>query len=124
MDDATAFGLYEDNLLGVHRGDTVLKLRARQIVVATGSYETPMTFDRNDLPGVMLSTGAQRLTRLYGVKPGSRAVVVTSGDRGYRDAEELLRRRGRGRRRGRLARSRPERAPGRGRRCRRMGSSY
>ena len=35
-----------------------------------------MTFDRNDLPGVMLSTGAQRLTRLYGVKPGSRAVVV------------------------------------------------
>ena len=90
MDDATAFGLYEGNLLGVHRGDTVLKLRARQIVVATGSYETPMTFDRNDLPGVMLSTGAQRLTRLYGVKPGSRAVVVTSGDRGYRDAEELL----------------------------------
>ena len=90
MDDATAFGLYEGNLLGIHRGDTVLKLRARQIVVATGSYEIPMTFDRNDLPGVMLSTGAQRLSRLYGVKPGSRAVVVTSGDRGYRDAEELL----------------------------------
>ena len=90
MDDATAFGLYEGNLLGIHRGDTVLKLRARQIVVATGSYETPMTFDRNDLPGVMLTTGAQRLSRLYGVKPGSRAVVVTSGDRGYRDAEELL----------------------------------
>ena len=90
MDDATAFGLYEGNLLGIHRGDTVMKLRARQIVVATGSYEIPMTFDRNDLPGVMLSTGAQRLSRLYGVKPGSRAVVVTSGDRGYRDAEELL----------------------------------
>ena len=90
MGDATAFGLYEGNLLGVHRGDTVLKLRARQIVVATGSYDTPMTFARNDLPGVMLSTGAQRLTRLYGVKPGSRAVVVTSGDRGYRDAAELL----------------------------------
>ena len=90
MDNATAFGLYEGNLLGIHRGDTVLKLRARQIVVATGSYEIPMTFDRNDLPGVMLSTGAQRLSRLYGVKPGSRAVVVTSGDRGYRDTEELL----------------------------------
>ena len=90
LDDATAFGLYEGNLLGIHRGDTVMKLRARQIVVATGSYGTPMTFDRNDLPGVMLTTGAQRLTRLYGVKPGSRAVVVTSGDRGYRDAEELL----------------------------------
>ena len=38
----------------------------------------------------MLSTGAQRLTRLYGVSPGSRAVVVTSDDRGYRDAEDLL----------------------------------
>ena len=90
MDGATAFGLYEGNLLGIHRGDTVLKLRARRIVVATGSYETPMTFDSNDLPGVMLGAGAQRLTRLYGVRPGSRAVVVTSGDHGYRDAEELL----------------------------------
>ncbi len=90
LDDATAFGLYEGNLLAVHRGDTVLKLRARQIIVATGAYETPTTFDRNDLPGIMLSTGAQRLARLYGVTPGSRAVVVTSGDRGYRDAEELL----------------------------------
>ena len=88
--DATAFGLYEGNLLGVHRGDAVLKLRARQIVVATGSYETPMTFDRNDLPGVMLGTGAQRLMRLYGVRPGAHAVVVTSGDDGYRDAGELL----------------------------------
>ena len=90
LDDATAFGLYEGNLLGVHSGDTVLKLRARQVVVATGAYQTPMTFDRNDLPGVMLGTGAQRLTRLYAVRPGSRAVVVTSGDGGYRDAEELL----------------------------------
>ncbi len=90
MDDATAFGLYEGNLLGVHRGDTVLKLRAKQVVVATGSYEVPMTFDRNDVPGVMLSTGIQRLTRLYGVKPGSHAVIATSSDRGYSDALELL----------------------------------
>ena len=27
--DATAFGLYEGNLLGIHHGDTVMKLRAR-----------------------------------------------------------------------------------------------
>ncbi len=90
MNGATAFGLYEGNLLGVHQGDTVVKIRARQIVVATGSYEVPMVFDRNDVPGVMLSTGAQRLMRLYGVKPGSCAVVATSSDRGYHEALELL----------------------------------
>ena len=60
----------------------MIKLRARQIVIATGSYELPLTFDRNDVPGVMLSTGIQRLIHLYGIKPGSSAVVATTNDRG------------------------------------------
>ena len=87
---ATAFGLYEGNLLGVYQGDRMVELRARQIVVATGSYEVPLTFDRNDLPGVMLSTGAQRLMRLYGIRPGSTALVATSTDQGYHAALDLL----------------------------------
>ena len=90
LSDSTAFGLYQDNLLGVLSSDTLTKLRAKRVIVATGSYEVPLVFDRNDLPGVMLSTAAQRLLNLYGVRPGSTAVVATTGDQGYYAALDLI----------------------------------
>jgi sarcosine oxidase subunit alpha len=90
LSGASAFGLYDGNLLGIDAGDRTIKLRAKRIVVATGSIETPLTFDRNDLPGVMLSTGLQRLIHLYGVKPGSTAIVGTTGDQGYRAALDMF----------------------------------
>ena len=87
---ANTFGFYEGNLLGVLRDNRMTRLRAQRIVVATGSYEVPLIFDRNDLPGVMLSTGLQRLIHLYGVKPGSTALVATCDDQGYYAALDLL----------------------------------
>ena len=90
LSGATAFGLYEGNLLGIHRGSGIIKLRARRIVVAAGSQEVPLTFDRNDMPGVMLSTGLQRLIHMYGIKPGSTAIVATCNDQGYFTVLDLL----------------------------------
>ena len=86
---STAFGLYEDNLLGILAPNRLLKLRARSVVVATGAIEQPLVFDANDRPGVMLADGARRLVRLYGVKPGEAAVVATVNDEGYSAALEL-----------------------------------
>ncbi len=83
---ATVFGLYEGGLLGVLQGRRVVKLRARQVVIATGGFEHPPVFEQNDLPGVMLASGAQRLIALYGVRPGTRAVVVARDDRGLEAA--------------------------------------
>ena len=88
--NATAFGLYGGSLLGVAQGDRLIKLRGKRVVVATGSHEVPLVFHGNDLPGVMLSTGVQRLLHLYGVKPGKRALVATNNDHGYVVASELL----------------------------------
>ena len=90
LPNATAFGHYEGNLLGVLSESRMIKLRARRIVIATGSYELPLTFDRNDVPGVMLCTGIQRLIHLYGIKPGSSAVVATTNDQGYDVALDML----------------------------------
>jgi sarcosine oxidase subunit alpha len=87
---ATAFGLYEGGLLGVMQGKRLVKVRARRVVVATGGFETPLVFQDNDLPGVFLGDGLQRLTALYGVRPGRRAVVAGNGERGLRLARELL----------------------------------
>ncbi|MFQ5520101.1 MAG: 2Fe-2S iron-sulfur cluster-binding protein, partial [Candidatus Methylomirabilia bacterium] len=86
---ATAFGLYEGQLLAVIQGERLIKIRAQRIVVATGGFETPLVFQHNDRPGVFLGEGLQRLVALYGVKPGQRAVVIANGDRGLRLAREL-----------------------------------
>ncbi|MBI3455433.1 MAG: (2Fe-2S)-binding protein [Candidatus Rokubacteria bacterium] len=86
---ATAFGLYEDGLLGVLQGRRFLRLRARQVIVAAGGFEHPLVFENNDLPGVMLGSAAQRLIALYGVRPGTRAVVAACDDRGLEVALDL-----------------------------------
>ena len=90
LTDAVAFGLYEDNLLGVAQGDRLIELRARRVVIATGASEHPLVFQNNDLPGVMLGSAATRLIRLWSVEPAERAVVVSAHDEGLRVAAELL----------------------------------
>ena len=89
LSSATAFGLYEDGLLGVLERERFVKLRARRTVVATGTFEYPMVFEGNDLPGVMLGSGAQCLLTLFGVRPGERAVVAGADERGVEVALDL-----------------------------------
>ncbi len=86
---APALGAF-DGLVPVWQGGTLHQVRAREIVYATGSIEQPLLFPGNDLPGVMLSGGAVRLAALYGLSPGSRAVVATVDDRGLEAAVALL----------------------------------
>jgi sarcosine oxidase subunit alpha len=79
-----------DGLVPVWERDTLHQVRARRFVYATGSIEQPLLFPGNDLPGVMLSGGALRLARLYGLAPGSRAVVAGVCDRGLEAACALM----------------------------------
>jgi sarcosine oxidase subunit alpha len=90
LTSATAFGWYEGNFIGVNQGNRLVKLRTDQLIVATGGFEQPLVFQNNDLPGVFLGGGLQRLMNLYGIKPGERAVVVTTDDRGWVVARDLL----------------------------------
>ena len=85
---ASALGFF-DGLVPVWQGDTLHQVRASQHVFATGAIEQPLVFEGNDLPGVMLSGGARRLTSVYSVAPGSRAVIATVSDRGIRTALAL-----------------------------------
>lgn len=87
---AVCTGLFADNWLAVLQGQRLYKLRAKAVVLATGLIEQPLVFRNNDLPGVMYGSAAQRLMRLYGVKPGSRAVVATANADGYAVACDLL----------------------------------
>ena len=87
---ATAFGIYEGGLVAAAQGTIVHRIRAGRIVLATGAAERPALFDRNDLPGIMLGSAVLRLARLFGVRAGRRAVVVTDGPWGWRSTADLL----------------------------------
>jgi sarcosine oxidase subunit alpha len=74
---------FTDNYLPVIQGKRMYKVRAKECIVASGAYEQHVVFRNNDLPGVMLCSAANRLMKLYGVKPGNRAIVLTGNDDGY-----------------------------------------
>ncbi|MFZ4482334.1 MAG: FAD-dependent oxidoreductase, partial [Rhodoferax sp.] len=91
---STVLGLYDHNLAtaiesleGSNAPGTVRerlwKIRAKQIILATGSFERPMLFPDNDRPGVMLANAVQRYASHYGVACGKRVVLATACDSAY-----------------------------------------
>lgn len=66
-------------------------IRAKSVVLATGSFERPLVFPGNDRPGVMLAHAAERYANEYGVLPGERIALFTNNDSAYRSAIALKR---------------------------------
>ncbi|MEO0931724.1 MAG: 2Fe-2S iron-sulfur cluster-binding protein, partial [Pseudomonadota bacterium] len=62
------------------------RIRAQQIITATGAIERPLSFAANDLPGVLLASAVRDYVVNYGVSLGDRTVVVTNNDDAYRTA--------------------------------------
>ena len=62
------------------------RIRARQIVTATGAIERPLSFAGNDIPGVLLAAAVRDYVVNFGVSVGDRTVVVTNNDDAYRTA--------------------------------------
>ncbi|MDP2246199.1 2Fe-2S iron-sulfur cluster-binding protein [Pseudomonas sp.] len=89
LSQATCNAWFTDNFLPVIQGNRLYKVRAKQCIVAAGAFDQPVVFRNNDLPGIMLTSAAQRLMKLYAVKPGKRAVVLTGNDDGYLAALDL-----------------------------------
>ena len=50
------------------------KVRAKKVILATGSIERTMVFDCNDRPGIMLSSAVRKYLHHYGVKFGNKVV--------------------------------------------------
>ncbi|MFT4520397.1 MAG: sarcosine oxidase subunit alpha [Halioglobus sp.] len=90
MTDAICNGWFADNWLPVIKGKRLHKIRARETIMCVGALEQQAVFRNNDLPGVMMGSAAQRLMRLYGVRPGETAVVLTGNNDGYGIALDLI----------------------------------
>jgi sarcosine oxidase subunit alpha len=65
------------------------KVRAAQVVLATGAHERPLVFRDNDRPGIMLASAAQAYVNRYAVRPGDQAVVAANNDSAYAVAVDL-----------------------------------
>ncbi|MFN7572816.1 MAG: 2Fe-2S iron-sulfur cluster-binding protein [Betaproteobacteria bacterium] len=87
---ATALGYYADHWVPLALPTHIVKLRAGAVVVAQGAFEQPVVFRHNDLPGVMLASGAQRLLRRYAVAPCTRLVLLIANAQGYVAALDAL----------------------------------
>ena len=85
-----AAGFYADNSVPLVGPKGIIHVQARCVIVATGLYEQPAVFRNNDLPGIMLASGVQRLVHRYGVAPFSSGVVLAGNREAYRAALDLI----------------------------------
>ena len=90
MTGTIANGWFADHQVTAIAGDLVLKIRATRTTLATGAITQPLVFRNNDLPGVMLTSAAERLLHFYGVLPGERAVIMTSDGTGDKLARDII----------------------------------
>ena len=88
-----ALGIYEGNLVPVDSGNVLHRFRAEHVVVAAGALEQPLVFPGNDLVGVLLPEAVRRLVGRWSLRPGERAVVVSTDEHAL-DVVPLLERAG------------------------------
>lgn len=62
------------------------RVRAGQVILATGAHERPLVYAGNDVPGNLLAGAVSTYIRRYGVVPGNKLVLSTSNDYAYRAA--------------------------------------
>ena len=61
-------------------------IRAKEVIISTGSIERPLVFGNNDRPGIMLASAAKEYMRVYGVLVGKKPIIFTNNDSGYETA--------------------------------------
>ncbi|MDB5488597.1 MAG: sarcosine oxidase, alpha subunit family [Reyranella sp.] len=96
----TAFGYYNHNHIALAQRvsdhlanpspdlprERLWQVRAKRVVLATGSHERPLVFADNDRPGIMLAESVRAFINRWAVAPGRAIVFATSGASAYRAA--------------------------------------
>ncbi|SFG72706.1 sarcosine oxidase subunit alpha [Desulfotomaculum arcticum] len=90
LTDATVLGYYKDGVLTVEQNEQYIKIKPQKIIMATGGAEKSLAFPNNDLPGVYGAGAVQTLVNVYGVKPGSKVLMVGAGNIGVIVSYQLL----------------------------------
>jgi sarcosine oxidase subunit alpha len=98
---STVNGYHDHNFLTIHQRNTdhisdkapagqarqtLHRVRAKWVVLATGAHERPLVFANNDVPGCMIASAVSTYINRYGVVPGSELALMTTNDGGYKAA--------------------------------------
>lgn len=98
---ATVNGYHDHNFLTIHQRLTdhisdkapngqvrqrMHKVRAHQVILATGAHERPLVYGNNDLPGSMIASAVSTYINRFGVVPGESLVLMTTNDYAYQAA--------------------------------------
>ena len=100
---AQVFGYYDHNMLVMleRLSDHLPKskkyspkqrlwyIRAKEVVISSGSIERPLVFGNNDTPGVLLTSAAKEYLKVYGVLVGKKPLIFTNNDSAYETAIEF-----------------------------------
>ena len=62
------------------------KIRAKQIILATGAHEQPLLFPNNDRPGILQASALRHYLNRYAVAVGKRIAIATNNDSAYQTA--------------------------------------
>ena len=79
LNDTLVWGIFEQKELAYLHGEISKSLRYKQLIVANGAYDRPVSFPGWTLPGVFTAGGAQRLVKMQRVLPGDRILLAGTG---------------------------------------------
>lgn len=88
--NATVTGLYNEKEITVRIEDAIRHYKGDSIIVATGASENMVTFRGWTKPGVIGAGAAQTMMNLNHVKPGSRILMLGSGNVGLVVSYQLM----------------------------------
>ncbi len=83
-------GIFEGKEINVIENGVTCHYKGNSIIVAAGARENMIPFEGWTLPGVIGAGAAQTMMNLHGVKPGSRVLMVGSGNVGLVVSYQLL----------------------------------
>ncbi len=90
--NATVMGIYDEKEVAVRIGNESKHYKGDAVIIATGAAENMVPFKGWDTPGVIGAGAAQALMNLQGVRPGSKVLMVGSGNVGLVVSFQLLQR--------------------------------
>jgi len=96
--NSTVAGYYDHNMLTVIERnpeqswlrERFWRVRAQQVILATGAVERPLVFPNNDRPGIMLLSAASTYVHRFAVNLGRQIVITTNNNSAYQCAFNLI----------------------------------
>jgi NADPH-dependent 2,4-dienoyl-CoA reductase/sulfur reductase-like enzyme len=79
LNEALVWGLFDKHLLTYQQQQISASLKYKNLILAGGAYERPVSFRGWTLPGVITAGGAQTLVKTQGVLPGENILLAGTG---------------------------------------------